>query len=213
MKPPSFIPRSAATMDTSTTVSEIQRLVAIYAVTFALFSLVSAAGIAVTVVLRESRRSRIVFTPYMPALCSMWLFGFYPLFQAVVYLGIPPGLTFGTQIGRILPCSCEGNMRVYGKDALPCSLTRFKIWLERSFKEGDLRLSEIEESWARLCILCILTMLLIATMLWLGRRWKREQDEDKAKCSEKCVVAACQTRSVQFPGVSESMIMLSTIRC
>lgn len=66
----------------------------------------------------------------------------------IQYFGIPKGLTFGYQIGKILPASCEHSMPIEGESGLPCQMKRFLAWLERAMNDdGSWHLDELEADW------------------------------------------------------------------
>jgi hypothetical protein len=46
----------------------------------------------------------------------------------IIYFGLPKVLTFGVQIRKILPASCEATMPLEGPNGLPCYYKRLREW-------------------------------------------------------------------------------------
>ncbi|KAK3725211.1 hypothetical protein LTR37_000722 [Vermiconidia calcicola] len=109
--------------------------------------------------------------PKQQAICFNRLVSFLPwasffisqlAVPLVVYLGIPKEFTFGIQICKILPASCEASMAIEGLDGLPCSGKRFREWIGRFLSnDGSYHLDGIERPW----ILCAFVVAVVSASL------------------------------------------------
>ncbi|KAK3700464.1 hypothetical protein LTR37_015968 [Vermiconidia calcicola] len=125
------------------------------------------------------------------ARCMVWA-SFYASFLArplVVYLGIPKIFTFGIQIGKILPASCEASMAIEGPDGLPCSGKRFREWVRRFLSDnGSYHFDEIEGPWIGCAIIVaafVLSMLLLAMPRTTDRSYEEHALAKAANDQEK----------------------------
>jgi hypothetical protein len=73
----------------------------------------------------------------------------------LVYFPLPSYITFGQQIGGVLPATCAANLAYEGASSLPCTLARFRDVLTRP----DWQWNEIEGDWTALAIMATLLMI------------------------------------------------------
>lgn len=106
--------------------------------------------------------------------------GGHILSRLVIYFGIPKFLTFGIQIGRILPSSCEASTVIEGPDSFPCFVEWFSGWIVRfaSRADGSWHLDELgTPDGEDVFVLLLLFVCCVGSVLffrWIRLRKERE---------------------------------------
>lgn len=111
------------------------------------------------------------------SILPLWLLNTYILGRIVVYFGIAKWLTFGIQIGKVLPSSCQASTEGYLGQ--PCSMHRLLEWGQRMLS-GEGSFYEMESGWIKLALLtaiCILWDPVIWIFLKAGLREDREYND------------------------------------
>lgn len=101
----------------------------------------------------------------------------------IKYFGIPTSLTFGYQIGKILPATCEASMPIEGELGWPCSMKRFREWVERATKADGtgLHLHELETAWTDGFLYLMLLSAIAVALIALAQYAKRCERRGPAK--------------------------------
>jgi hypothetical protein len=73
----------------------------------------------------------------------------------LMYFPIPKFMTYGLEIGGVLPTSCAASIAYEGSGGMPCTLARFWEFLTRD----DWQWNEMEGDWITLAIMATLAMI------------------------------------------------------
>ena len=63
---------------------------------------------------------RLGYLNFMGLLPALWHLSVATLTLKTIYFGMPTYLTFGRQIGKVLPATCEASLRIEGENGWPC---------------------------------------------------------------------------------------------
>ena len=105
----------------------------------------------------------------------------------VKYLGIPTWLTFGYQIGKILPADCEASMLIEGENGLPCSSKRLLEWLGRAMNgDGGWNWDQFEREWRFWLVIAVLMVVVNIAALKAEHivRVRERRELAMKKCAE-----------------------------
>lgn len=127
---------------------------------------------------RDIERHEAFYVPFVIGACIIFTTAAN---LYIKYFGVPKSLTFGYQIGKILPPTCEASMPIEGKNGLPCSLKRFWEWFGRvTSGDGSLHLDELEGDWKVLMIYAGLLILVIVAVLKVVSCIKADERKKRA---------------------------------
>jgi len=84
-----------------------------------------------------------------------------PLTPYIIHYGLPKWMTFGVQVGKILPATCEGVQALVGvdkgSDMLPCHVYKLNRWLSKIAQDdGSWHLEAFDPRWSGWIILAVL---------------------------------------------------------
>jgi len=102
------------------------------------------------------------------------------LSQLIIYFGLPKFLTFGYQVGKILPATCEASLGVEGYNGKPCSFQRLLRWSMQALRyDSGLHLEQFEALWVRKLAtwgsLYLFWLVVLVVAYVLGIREERER--------------------------------------
>ena len=149
---------------------------------FVIFLLCMALGYFITwrIISRESGKGNFTLQDFTVAILLGCMYAALPLSVIIVYFGIPKGLTFGFQIGQVLPASCEASIPVEGHFGLPCCLKDRLAGVTLSNK-CERTLNPIRELTFLYAVVAIL--LVFVTRHARLREQARELEEESEKMS------------------------------
>lgn len=106
--------------------------------------------------------------------------------KLALYFGVPRLLTFGFQIGPVMPASCDASLAIEGRNGLPCTLRRFLHWIAG---DSGYRMQDIEWAWVQCAfqigfILCLLLATVVFAWIMTGVRMKRPGSPEKKSDEE-----------------------------
>lgn len=137
--------------------------------------------------LRE-RRSGIVspYTDFILAILWGCFLAAMLLSRPVLYFGIPKALTFGVQLGKILPTSCDASIAVEGPNGWPCSTKRLLEWVQRFLSNDSCyQFNEIPKRWQGVFGMLLLYLVVATLSVLISGKERKKEEKRKREGVEK----------------------------
>jgi hypothetical protein len=112
------------------------------------------------------------------------LFVNYPFIaELIIHFGLPTTVTFGYQVGNIIPASCEGSMPIEGPNGCPCWLSRLREWTVLYLRGQDVYgVKEFRRMWVGICVAVVLEFCFVIVLpVVLTYVESRKQDKQSVR--------------------------------
>ena len=135
---------------------------------------------------RNDKRGKTSPHPYGPTILMVSFASSVPLNQYILRCGLPTWLTFGVQVGKILPATCAESVEVEGPDGVPCNLERLSEWWQRlNDKDGSNHYQDFESTWAgSLFIIVLLVGFCLFSQCSIRRDDARREEAERDRRDE-----------------------------
>lgn len=134
------------------------------------FPVVVAVATDVPFISHETRRRRKFLMLFIRAFYLGCFVNFLFITELIIHFGLPRILTFGCQVGKLVPATCEGSMEIEGPNGWPCWLARLREWTVLYLRaQGGYDAKEFRRMWlgiwamvvVEFCVVVVLPVVLM----------------------------------------------------